>query len=599
MELATTIHSKKQDFKILWYFFQRHQFKMLFVFLIMAVSGLLEALNLAVLYPILNYGLNIQTDSIKLQFLDHILYLINRENLFFSSCILLIVVSLVAALMKFIYHFVSNDLLRVIVAENQNEIFKKYTNAEYKYFVKSQQGKLVYAGTVATLGVSNSVILIIRIFNSAFALLFFFGLLTILSWQGTVIMLALGLVYAAFIKQILQYIINKYSHLSINEDQKKNIILNEFITGIKTIRAFANFDFWRKKYAEAVDNSALYGFRVYMGRALPDIMLKCGFFVCIAITGIVMHYQFSADVMPYLPIMGTFVGVMSRIVPYGNLLGNDIVLIARHMPDTRIVYNTLHEKMEPPQYEQKPVSGFKEGIEFQNVWFKYDTMDDYFLKGISFAIEKGKVTAVVGPSGVGKTSIVSLLLKFHHPQEGSIVWDGEDIKSLDTSSYLAHIGYVPQETFLYNGTVADNIRFGQEKVSMDEVAAAAKLANAHEFIEKTEAGYETMVGDAGMKLSAGQRQRIAIARVILRKPEIFIFDEATSSLDNLSEQSIKDAIDKIARQSTVLIIAHRLSTVKNADKIIVVHDGRIVEHGTHKELIENKGNYFQLFSVNN
>jgi ABC-type multidrug transport system fused ATPase/permease subunit len=188
-------------------------------------------------------------------------------------------------------------------------------------------------------------------------------------------------------------------------------------------------------------------------------------------------------------------------------------------------------------------------------------------------------------------------LRLYEPRQGTIAIDGTAIPEFTLPSYLNAIGYVSQETFIFNGTIRENIVFGNEATTDAEVEAAARLANAHDFILATEQGYATVVGDAGVKLSGGQRQRIAIARAILRKPQIFIFDEATSSLDQVSERMVQDAINKISRHTTVLIIAHRLSTVQNADKIIVLEKGLVVEDGTHKELLERGKTYYQLFSA--
>ncbi|MCA9399277.1 MAG: ATP-binding cassette domain-containing protein, partial [Candidatus Omnitrophica bacterium] len=216
---------------------------------------------------------------------------------------------------------------------------------------------------------------------------------------------------------------------------------------------------------------------------------------------------------------------------------------------------------------------------------------------VSFSLEKGKTLAIVGPSGSGKSTIISLLFRLYDIREGNISIDGYDIKTLKTESFLSNFGYVGQETFIFNGTIAENIQFGLEGCSQENVIEAAKLANAHEFILETENGYQTIVGDAGMKLSGGQRQRIAIARAMLRKPQILILDEATSSLDNISEKAVQEAINQVSRFTTTLIVAHRLSTVQKADKILVLNQGRIVEQGTHEELLQRKADYFELYTM--
>jgi len=223
-------------------------------------------------------------------------------------------------------------------------------------------------------------------------------------------------------------------------------------------------------------------------------------------------------------------------------------------------------------------------------------MREYLLKDISFEIEKKKMTAVVGPSGSGKTTIVNLLLKLYSINKGRITIDETDIFDYSNESYLKKIGYVSQETFIFNDTIRENIRFGMENCSEESIIEAAKLAHAHDFIINMPGGYDTVVGDAGMKLSGGQRQRIAIARAMVKKPEILVLDEATSSLDNIAEKKVQEAINQVSQHTTVLVIAHRLSTIKNADKIVVLENGFVREQGRHDELIAKQGLYFNLYT---
>ena len=239
---------------------------------------------------------------------------------------------------------------------------------------------------------------------------------------------------------------------------------------------------------------------------------------------------------------------------------------------------------------------FERHITFKGVWFRHAGMNDDLLKDVSLTIDKRKVTAIVGPSGAGKSTLINLLLKLYKADRGQIAVDGVPVKNLTNASYLGMIGYVGQETFIFNGTIKENILFGRSGFTNADVDAAAALANAGDFILNSEKGFETIVGDAGVKLSGGQRQRIAIARAMLGKPRILILDEATSSLDNISERSVQEAINNICHYTTVLIIAHRLSTVQNADKIIVFDRGRIIEEGTHQQLLDKGQTYYNLYT---
>lgn len=240
---------------------------------------------------------------------------------------------------------------------------------------------------------------------------------------------------------------------------------------------------------------------------------------------------------------------------------------------------------------------FKDKIMFKNVYFQYDDREKSALKNTSLTIEKGSVVALVGPSGAGKTTIADLIPRFFDVSGGSIEIDGIDIRKVTIESLRNLMGIVTQETLLFNDTVASNIAYGQISVDLEKVKAAAKAANALEFIEQMPEGFNSIIGEKGVKLSGGQRQRLAIARAIMKNPPIMILDEATSALDTESERLVQDAIEKLMIERTVLVIAHRLSTVKNAHKIIVMDKGEIVNTGTHEQLIQKEGLYKKLYDV--
>ena len=239
---------------------------------------------------------------------------------------------------------------------------------------------------------------------------------------------------------------------------------------------------------------------------------------------------------------------------------------------------------------------FRSDVTFENVDFRYKDNDEKILKNINLVAKKGETVALVGNSGGGKSTLVNLIPRFFDVDAGEISIDGINVKDYKIKSLRKKIGIVPQETFLFGGTVLENIRYGNQQASVEEVIEAAKKANAHEFIEKLEQGYETEIGERGVKLSGGQKQRISIARAILENPQILILDEATSALDNESEQLVQDALEKLMKGKTTFVIAHRLSTIINSDKIVVIQQGEIKEVGSHEELLDKDGIYRSLYN---
>ena len=254
-----------------------------------------------------------------------------------------------------------------------------------------------------------------------------------------------------------------------------------------------------------------------------------------------------------------------------------------------------------PDLEESPdaveLKNVKGDISFKNVSFNYSETGEKVLSNISFNVEAGEYIALVGPSGAGKSTLCSLIPRFYDVTSGIITIDNIDIKNVRLKSLRDSIGTVQQDVYLFTGTVADNIRYGKPSASAQEIIEAAKKANAHDFITNLPDGYDTDIGQRGVKLSGGQKQRISIARVFLKDPPILIFDEATSALDNSSERIVQDSLERLSENRTTFVIAHRLSTIRNAGKIFVLTDEGIVENGTHSELLEQNGVYAQLYNM--
>ncbi|MCK4981055.1 MAG: ABC transporter ATP-binding protein, partial [Candidatus Delongbacteria bacterium] len=268
-----------------------------------------------------------------------------------------------------------------------------------------------------------------------------------------------------------------------------------------------------------------------------------------------------------------------------------------------ISIDRIYEYIESPSElatveDPKKLTDPKGNLSFENIKFRYEKDKDLIaLKGVSFEIEDGKSIALVGHSGAGKSTIVNLILRFYDPESGSIKFNGVDLKELDLDSYRENISIVFQDALLFNDTILNNLKYSKLDSTIDEVDKACHDANIYEFIHDLPEGYETVVGERGLKLSGGQRQRLSIARALLKNPKILILDEATASIDSISENIIQAAIDKIMKDRTTVIIAHRLTTIANVDKILVFDDGKIVEWGHHSELLEKKGIYHELWTT--
>lgn len=294
-----------------------------------------------------------------------------------------------------------------------------------------------------------------------------------------------------------------------------------------------------------------------------------------------------------LPEFVVYIAFYWRVLEPSKAIANAYANVQRGLVSGNRIFAILDVASEIKNRENPiPVKSFEEGIRFENVSFKYS--QEPVLKNVSLEIRKGQMVAIVGPSGAGKSTMADLIPRFYDVTSGSITLDGKDIRDYNQKDLISLMGIVTQEAILFNDTIYNNITFGMENVTREEVENAARIANAEEFILAMEDGYDTNIGDRGAKLSGGQRQRIAIARAVLKNPPILILDEATSALDTESERLVQDALTKLMKNRTSIVIAHRLSTIQHADSIVVLQDGQIVEQGSHHQLLTNKGLYSHL-----
>jgi subfamily B ATP-binding cassette protein MsbA len=287
-----------------------------------------------------------------------------------------------------------------------------------------------------------------------------------------------------------------------------------------------------------------------------------------------------------------FTGLMAMPIVQIASIGTQITEAFAGLDRIHEILNTAREDADDAS--RIPLREIRGDVEFEGVWFEY-TAGVPVLKAVTFQAPAGTTTALVGSSGSGKSTLISLVMAFNRPTQGVVRVDGRDLNTLRLTEYRRHLGVVLQDNFLFDGTVAENIRYGTPHATFADVQRVARVAHADEFIEKFEKGYETVVGERGVRLSGGQRQRVAIARAILADPRILLLDEATSSLDSESEMMIQDGLRSLRRGRTTFVIAHRLSTIRSADQILVLEGGEIVERGSHEELIALGGRYRQLY----
>jgi len=370
----------------------------------------------------------------------------------------------------------------------------------------------------------------------------------------------------------------------------------------RAVDSLLNYETVKYFNAEDVEaaryDSAMADYEVMAVRSRTSLsVVNIGQGVIIAFGLMAVMAMAGADIQKGNLTVGDFVAVNTYLLQLYlplNFLGWVYRELRQALVDMERMFGLLDE--EPGIADKpaaKPIKIDGGEVVFDNVHFAYG--DRPILKGVSFTVKPGKRVAIVGPSGSGKTTISRLLFRFYDPVSGAVRLDGQDLRDVTQASVRAAIGVVPQDTVMFNSTIGYNIGYGRNGASQDDIAAASKMASIDRFIAGLPDGYDTMVGERGLKLSGGEKQRVAIARAILKKPSIFLFDEATSALDSRTEKEIQHALDTVSKSQTTLVIAHRLSTIVNADEIIVLAEGEIVERGTHRQLLSQKGLYAQMW----
>lgn len=375
-----------------------------------------------------------------------------------------------------------------------------------------------------------------------------------------------------------------------------NSEIEDSLSGIRVVRSFTNEDLEKDKFSES--NNYFLGIKKSYYKNMAAFMTVTRTFDGIMHLALILtggYYMIKgtidpADLIVYVMYVRTMIMTVNRIVEFTEQFQKGVTGIERFGE----IMDIEPEIKDTPG--AKDIEGVKGNLEFKDVWFRYNKDLPYVIKDFNLKVSPGESVAIVGPSGSGKTTICNLIPRFYEVTEGQILLDGKDTKDITLKSLRENIGIVQQDVYLFSGSILDNIRYGREDATFEEVVEVSKMAGAYEFIQEMPDGFDTHVGERGVKLSGGQKQRISIARVFLKNPKVLILDEATSALDNESELIVQQSLERLTKGRTTLTIAHRLTTVQNSDLILVMSEEGIVERGTHEELMAKKSYYYNLYT---
>tara|TARA_B100001113_G_scaffold335556_1_gene315214 strand:+ start:553 stop:2292 length:1740 start_codon:yes stop_codon:yes gene_type:complete len=490
--------------------------------------------------------------------------------------------------------------VRVRVVTNlRNSLYDKIINFKINFFTDKKKGDVISRLTSDIQQIEHSVINSVTVLfkEPAFILGLFFILSTI-STKLTFYTLVLVPISGYLISTVARHLKIKaaFSQTALG---KINNIINETLDGIRIIKLFTANNFMRNRFKHEVNDYGKQNLSMYkrfelsnpitefLGIATVALLLLIGGEMVLNNSSTISASEFIA-----------FIIIFSQVLPPAKALTTTFNTVQRGLASADRVFEYI-DKVEIREEDKglDKIEYIKNSISFENVYFAYK--NENVLKNISFEIKKGDKVAIVGPSGSGKSTIIDLLSKFYKVKSGDIKIDGKNINTYNTYDIRKLIGIVTQESLLFHDSIRNNITFGSDKIDEKKMIEAAKVANAFNFISDLDDKFETEIGERGLKLSGGQRQRICIARAIYKDPPILIFDEATSSLDSKSEISVQKAVEEVMKDRTSIIIAHRLSTIKNVDKIIVIDNGKIVEMGSHQELIKKDDFYSKLSRMQN
>ncbi len=513
-------------------------------------------------------------------------------------CIVIVVSVFISNLFRYFCQRIMENFRIHTLLKLRRAVFDNVMDLHVGYFTGQRKGDIVSKVASDVQVVQYSVTGTLQVvFKEPLQLVAYIVMLFNISAKLTFFSLLVIPISGFFIARIVK---NLKSQARSAQESYGNMIsyLDEALSGIKIIKAFNAVSFIKNRFHNENERYANIGRAMAKRQQLSSPVSELLGVIMVAIILLYGgHLVLSGDQSLTAPAFIAYIAIFSQVMRPAKALTDAFSGIHNGLAAGERVLELIDERSEVTNRPNaKGVESFEQHIVFKDVNFAY-TKDKKILQGIDLTIEKGKVVALVGPSGGGKSTLVDLIPRFMDVTDGQILFDGVDLRELDQDSLRSMIGVVNQESILFNDTIFNNIAFANLSASQEEIEAAAKIANAHEFILKTDHGYQTNIGDRGGKLSGGQRQRICIARAVLKNPPIMLLDEATSALDTESEKLVQESLYKLMDNRTTVVIAHRLSTIQNADKIVVIEAGKIVETGSHSELLQHDGLYRKLIEM--